>query len=196
MNNLIALLVCFLVFFFYFHDVESIDVNLSEKDIQEAIELGVQQKSNITKHLEKQYIFEEASQTKTHGIVRTKWSKLALISGAYSVDGKKITKDQAKRLTDYTYFQIDIDTHGDKQNFYNEYKVLLIQKGQLIEPEEIKKLDITHLYKMKYRGYSRRCVMITAYFAYEKIYPKEMAEIVLIKERGREVFKINLANYR
>ena len=138
LNNLIAVLVWFSVFFFYCHDVEGIDVNLSEKDIQEAIEQGVQQKSNITKHLEKQYIFKEASQTETHGIVRTKWSKLALISGAYADDCRKFTKDHAKLLTDHTCFQIDIDTHGDKQNFHNNYKVYLVQIGQLIEPEEIR----------------------------------------------------------
>jgi hypothetical protein len=38
--------------------------------------------------------------------------------------------------------------------------------------------------------------MITAYFAYEKIHPKEIAEIVLIKDKDREVFKINLADYK
>jgi hypothetical protein len=189
-------LVWFLIFFFYCHDVEGIEVNLSEKDIQEAIELGFQQKSNITKHLKKQYVFKEASPTETHGIVRTKWSKLALISGSYATDGKKITQDQAKVLTAYTYFQIDIETHGDKQKFYNNYKVYLIQKGKLIEPEQTKKLDITHLYKMKYKGYSSYCVMITAYFSYEEIYPKEIAEIVLIKDTTREVFKVNLADYK
>ena len=57
MNNVQVSLICFLVFFSYCHNVEGIDVDLSEKDMQEAIDLGEQQKSNITKHLEKQYIF-------------------------------------------------------------------------------------------------------------------------------------------
>lgn len=196
MNNVQVSLICFLVFFSYCHNVEGIDVDLSEKDIQEAIDLGEQQKSNIRKHLEKQYIFKEESQTETHGIVRTKWSKLALISGSYPADGRKIPKDLEKLITDYTDFQIDIDTHGDKQNFYNNYNVYLIQKGKLIEPKQIRKEDITRLYKMKYKGYSRYCVMITSYFPYEKIYPKEIAEIVLMKDENREVFKINLADYR
>jgi len=189
-------LILFLIFFFYCNDVEGININLSEKDIQEAIDLGFQQKSNITKHLEKKYVFKEASKTETHGIVRTKWSKLALISGTYAEDGRHITKDQARILTDYSYFQIDIDTHGDNQNFYDNYKVHLIQKGQLIEPEQTKKSDVTHLYKMKYKGYARHCVMITVYFAYEKIFPNEKAEVVLIKGKDSEVFKINLADYK
>ena len=53
MNNIKIILICFIVLFFYTPNVEGVDVNLSEKDIQEAIDLGEQQKSNVTKFLEK-----------------------------------------------------------------------------------------------------------------------------------------------
>ena len=196
MNNLIVILVWSVVLFFYCPSVEGIDVDLSEKDMQEAISLGEQKKSNITKHLEKKYMFKEESPTESYGIVRTKWSKLALIAGSYSADGEKITKDQGRLITDFSFFQVDLYTHGDKQNFENNYKVYLVQKGKLIEPEQIKKKDITKFFKMKYKEYTRHCAIITSYFAYEMIYPTETAELVLIKGKDREVFNLNLADYR
>ena len=196
MKSLTVIFICLVVFFFQASNVEGIIVDLSEKDMQEAIDLGEQQKSNVTKYLKKKYLFKEESPIESYGEVRTKWSKLASIAGSYSADGKDITKEQGKIITNFTFFQVDLYTHGDKQNFYNNYEVYLIQKGKLIEPEKIKKKEITKFFKMKYKNYTRHCVMITSYFAYEKIYPAEIAELVLIKGKDSEVFKLNLADYR
>jgi len=137
MSKIIITIFFCLLFFVPCPNVAGILVNLTEKDAGDAIKLGEEQGSNVTEYLERHYRFGEEDVFEENGMIRTKWSKLMMLSGLLAEKGRKLTEQEKERIIKSTDLQIDIRTFGNKIDFANEYKIHLVQQGKIIEPEKI-----------------------------------------------------------
>jgi len=198
MKKSVVTIFLYFLFFVPCRDAAGILVNLTEKDVEDAIKLGEEQVPNTTKYLEKYYRFGEKGVFEENGIIRTKWSKLMMLSGLLAEKGRRLTEQEKERIMKSTDLQIDIHTFGNKIDFANNYKVHLVEKGKIIEPEKISANHVVYLPKKKIvtSGFPRYRATVRSYFSYGKISPNEKVKIVLIKNKKKVVFEVNFANYK
>ena len=102
-----------LLFFVPCHDAAGILVNLSEKDVRDAIKIGEEQGANVTRYIKRHYRFGEEGVFEEDGIIRTKWSKLVILSGLMAGKGEKLTEQEKEMIMKSTDLQIDIHTFGN-----------------------------------------------------------------------------------
>lgn len=196
-KNIIAICLCF-SFFLPCRNAAGIIVNLTEKDIEDAIKQGEKQGTNVAKYLEKNYRFGEKDLFEENGIIRTKWNKLMVLSGLLSAGDKKLTDQGKERIIKSTDLQIDIHTFGNKIDFAKEYRIHLVQKGTIIEPEKISANHVAYLPEKRVvtSGFPKYRATVRTYFPYDKISPNEKAEIVLVKNKKKVVFKVDFKEYK
>jgi hypothetical protein len=166
--------------------------------VRDAIKLGEEQGSNATNYLKRHYRFGEEDVFGENGIIRTKWVKLMMLSGLLAEKGRKLTEQEKERIMKSTDLQIDIHTFGNKIDFANAYKVYLVQKDKIIEPERISSDHAAYLPEKKIvtSGFPKYCATVRSYFSYCKISPNEKAEIVLVKNKKKVLFEINFIDYK
>jgi len=198
MSKIIITIFFCLLFFVPCPNVAGILVNLTEKDAGDAIKLGEEQGSNVTEYLERHYRFGEEDVFEENGMIRTKWSKLMMLSGLLAEKGRKLTEQEKERIIKSTDLQIDIRTFGNKIDFANEYKIHLVQQGKIIEPEKISADHAAYLPEKKIvtPGFPKYRATVRTYFSYGKISPHEKAEIVLVKNKKKVLFEVNFEDYR
>jgi len=187
-----------LLFLVFSNNAAGILVNLSEKDVKDAVKIGKEKKANVTKYLKHHYRFGEEGVFEEDGIIRTKWSKLVMLSGLMAEKGKKLTEQEKEMIMKSTDLQIDIHTFGNKIDFANKYKIYLIQKGKIIEPEKISANHVNYLPEKKVvtTGFPKYRATVRSYFSYDKISPDGKTEIVLKRDKKKVIFEINFADYK
>ena len=143
-------------------------------------------------HKWKKDLFEE------NGIIRTKWNKLMVLSGLLSAGDKKLTDQGKERIIKSTDLQIDIHTFGNRIDFAKAYRIHLVQKGTIIEPEKISANHVTYLPEKRVvtSGFPKYRATVRTYFPYDKISLNEKAEIVLVKNKKKVVFEVDFSKYK
>ncbi|MBW2553163.1 MAG: hypothetical protein GQ554_08320 [Deltaproteobacteria bacterium] len=196
-KSIITIFLC-LSFFVPCHNAAGILLNLTEKDIEDAIKQGEKQGYNVAEYLEKNYRFGEKDLFEENGIIRTKWNKLVVLSGLLSAGGKRISDQEKERITKSVDLQIDIHTFGNRIDFASAYKVYLVQKGKNIEPEKISANHVAYLPEKRVAtsGFSKYRATVRSYFPYDTIGLNEKAEIVLVKNKKKVVFEVNFKEYK
>ena len=173
-------------------------MTLSEEDMAEAVATGKKQGSRITTYLKQHYRFGNKDVFAENGIIRTKWSKLALLSGLLAAKGSGLTDHKKDRITKSTELQIDIHTFGDTIDFADSYRVLLKQKNKTIEPDKYSINHATFFFRKRTArsGFPKYRATISSHIPYGRIRPNDKAEIILIKEGKKKVFEIDFALYK
>jgi hypothetical protein len=173
-------------------------INLAENDVADAITLGKEQGAKVIKYLKQHYRFGKEGTFEEQGIIRTKWSKLAMLTGLLIATGKKLTEPDKERILENTDLQIDIYTFGDTIEFAEGYKAHLVQNDIIIDPEKVSANHATYLpgKRIVSSGFHKYRATVRSYFPYEGINPNEKAKIVLVKDKGEVVFEVNFADYK
>lgn len=196
-KNIITICLCLLLFYPCRHAL-GIMVNLSDKDIEDAIKQGEKQGSNVADYLDKHYRFGEKDLFEEHGIIRTKWNKLVVLAGLLSAGDKSISEQEKERIIKSNELQIDIHTFGNKIDFANAYKVYLLQQGKKIDPETISADHVAYLPEKRVAtsGFPKYRATVRSYFPYDTFNPNDIAEVVLVKNKKKVVFEVNFKEYR
>ena len=160
MKKGLASIIFFLLLLLNCRDAEGILVNLSEKEIEDAVREGERQGFNITKYLKKNYSFGEKNVFEEYGVIRTKWTKLAMLSGLLADKARRPSEEEKERILKNTDLQIDINTFGNKIDFAKAYRVHLVQKGKIIEPEKVSAGLLPRIWLMRHR-YRKPCFTST-----------------------------------
>ncbi len=198
MKRSICTLFFYLLVVLLCHDVYGTVINLSENDVADAVTLGKEKGAKVIKYLKQHYRFGKEGPFEEQGIIRTKWSKLAMFTGLLTVAGKKLTEPDKERILENTDLQIDIYTFGDMIEFAKGYKVHLVQNDKIIDPEKVSANHVTYLpgRKIVTSGFPKYRATVRSYFSYDGIKPNKKAKIVLVKDKEKVVFEVNFANYR
>lgn len=173
-------------------------INLSDEDMAAAIATGAKQGSRVSAYLKQHYRFGNEDVFAENGIIRTKWSKLALLSGLLAAKGSAFTDHKKNRIIKSTELQIDIHTFGDTIDFADSYRVLLKQKNKTIEPDKYSINHATFFFRKRTArsGFPKYRATISSHIPYGRIRPNDKAEIILIKEGKKKVFEIDFALYK
>jgi hypothetical protein len=171
---------------------------LSENDVADAVTLGKEQGAKVIKYLKQHYRFGKEGTFEEQGIIRTKWSKLAMLAGLLIATDKELTETDKERILENTNLQIDIYTFGDTIEFAKEYKAHLVQNDKIIHPEKVSANHVTYLpgRRLVTSGFPKYRATVRSYFPYDGINPNKKATIVLVKDKEEVVFEVNFANYK
>ena len=199
MRNRVSLLFLCILFCMPFYSADAFLVTLNDQQKLEALKQGSEQGFNVIKYVNQRYKFGDGDLFDESGILRTKWSKLMIISGLMAVKNLKPTEKEQFMILSDTTLQIDLQAYGDRMDFANEYKVYLIQKDRKIEPDKISADDVGYSPSKSggvTTGFPKYRATIRSYFGYDKINPNGKAEVVLIKDSKKVSFDINFADYK
>ena len=173
-------------------------IDLNDQERAEALKQGREQGFNVIKYVNQLYKFGEGDVFSESGILRTKWSKLMIISGLKSVKNLKPTDQEQLMVLNDTTLQFDLHAYGDRMDFANDYKVSLIQKEKQIEADKIYADDVDYSTPeiAVDTGFPKYLATIRSYFEYGKIDPKAKTTVVLIKDNKKVIFEVNFADYK
>jgi len=182
----------------HFHIAAGIVVDVTMHDMEDAIKKGEEQGTDIIKYLEHHYRFGEENVFNENGIIRTKWSKLAMLSGLLAPKGRKPTDRQKTMIVKSSDLRIDIYAYGNTPEFADVYEVYLIQKNTIVKPEKISAIHIACSPENKIVSFAipKYRATIRSFFSYEKIVPNKKAKIVLLKKKKKVVFEVDFADYK
>ena len=173
-------------------------INLNDQERAEALKQGSEQGFNVIKYVNQLYKFGEGDVFSESGILRTKWSKLMIISGLKAVKNLKPTDQEQLMVLSDTTLQVDIHVYGDKMDFANDYKVYLIQKDKQIEADKISADDVAYSPQRgdETKGFPKYRATIRSYFDYGSIDPKAKTKVVLVKYKKKVIFEVDFADYK
>lgn len=173
-------------------------INLNDQERAEALKEGSEQGFNVIKYVNQLYKFGEGDVFSESGILRTKWSKLMIISGLMAVKDLKPTDQEQLMVLNDTTLQFDLHAYGDRMDFANDYKVYLMQKDKQIEADIISAGDVAYSppESAVTTGFPKYRATIRAYFDYGKINPKTKTTVVLVKDNKKVIFEVNFAEYK
>ena len=173
-------------------------INLNDQERAEALKQGGDQGLNVLKYVNQHYKFGEGGLYDESGILRTKWSKLMVISGLMAVKSLIPTEQEQFMILGDTTLQVDIHVYGDKMDFANAYKVYLVQSEKQIEADKISADDVAYSPKGGgvTTGFPKYLATIRSYFDYGKIDPKAKTKVVLVKDNKKVIFEVNFADYK
>ena len=128
-------------------------------------------------------------------IIRSKWSKLALLSGIRAQHGGTPAESDQSLILQDASLQIDITAYGHGTDFAREYKTRILQGGKTIEPV---RLHADHFQKSKspatslYDWYA----IIRTYFPYSALDLTKPFTIVLERPQGAKTYEIDPRRYK
>ena len=173
-------------------------VNLNDQERAEAIKQGGEQGTNVIKHVNQHYKFGKVDLYNESGILRTKWSKLMIISGLMAARSLIPTDQEQSMILGDSTLQVDIHVYGDRMDFANAYKVYLVQSEKQIEADKISADDAAYSLPggSGTTGFPKYRATIRAYFEYDKIDPKAKTKVILVKDKKKVNFEVNFAEYK
>ncbi len=176
----------------------AVRVNLTSESVTEAVDTGTKHGSKITAYLKQQYSFGNEDMFEEYGIIRSKWSKLAMLAGLLAARDKQPSEREINHITGDTHLQIDVVTYGNTIDFAEKCKVHLVQNGTIIEPEKTSATHSSHIpgKKTAASGFPKYRATVGSYFAYGTFCPDCKVEIVLTKDGKTVTFAVNLADYK
>ncbi|MEI6126900.1 MAG: hypothetical protein WCQ99_10165 [Pseudomonadota bacterium] len=173
-------------------------VNLSESQIKEAAEFGSLHKETIEAALKQKY--EPGNNLPgVHEVeLRTKWCKLALMSGVEAQQGKALAAQQQADILNDPFLQVNVTVYGQSLDFARTYTVYARQGDALIKPE---KIHADHFQGAPHRnkalkGFPPYYATIRAYFKYTDINPEGKITIVLKKNLEDHPHELDLSAFK
>jgi hypothetical protein len=189
-----GLILCCTILMLAFSPAQAITVNPTAEQIQEAVEFGSTNHTGIEKTLSALYA---CCGTDRDLIIRTKWSKLALVSGIKADQGRAITLQDKESIIQDASLQIDIAVYGPSIEFAREYSAYARQNGKKVLPEQL------HADHFQAGGKSQKAGALSAYYAIIRTYFRYDAldvtkpfTLVLVKQQGAQVYEIDTARYK
>jgi hypothetical protein len=198
MKTGVRIAVCFLLSCCICTAAEALLATVSREEAEDALRQGREKGDRVSEYINRAYGFGEEERFGEHGIVRTKWSKLMVLAGLLAIKGGKPSEAELTGILTSTDLQVDLHAFGDRAGFANAYTAYMIQGGRRIDPEKIAVDDIAYPAGdgVAASGFPRYRATIRSYFLYDKITPAGRIEIVLVKNRKRISFEVDLANYK
>jgi hypothetical protein len=180
------------------YSADALLITLNDQQKAEALKQGSEQGFNVIKYVNQRYKFGEGDVFDESGILRTKWSKLMIISGLKAVKNLEPTEKEQLLILSDTSLQIDLHAYGDRMDFANDYTVYLMQNEKQIEPDKISADDVAYSPSKSgiATGFPKYRATIRAYFDYDKINPGGNTKVVLVKDNKKVTFKVNFADYK
>ncbi|NIO18856.1 hypothetical protein GTN42_05360 [bacterium] len=171
-----------------------IKVDLSEDEVKEAIDLGVKNKDS-PESIRSLYYFGEGGGHKEYGFVATKFYTLAFLGCRFAKRYKNPEREEIEEILNSKELWIGICTYGDKVDFAENYHIVLTEGRKVIQPVNPRAPRWTKT-TASYPASPSYEATIIASFPYSKINPKAKATIVLIKDRGKSSFRVDLSRYK
>lgn len=198
MNRMLARVILCLLLFMPLRAAHALMVTVSQQDLEEALREGREKGDQIAEHVSKKYRFGEDDVFGENGMVRTKVSKIMVLSGLLAAKDRKPSDEELKSILASTELQIDLHTFGARMDFANTYTAYLIQSGKRIDPEKVAIDDVAYFQREGFAtsGFPRYRATIRSYFFYDKINPVDKAEIVLVKDKKKVSFEVDFARYK
>lgn len=191
-------LVCLLCACLHAAAAEALLVSLSPHEVEEALRQGREKGDQAAEYVNRIYGFGKEDRHGENGIIRTKWSKLMVLSGLLAARGGKPSEEDLNGIITSTDLQIDLHAFGDRMGFADSYTTYLVQSGRRVDPEKIAADDVVYPAGdgAAVSGFPRYHATVRSYFLYDKINPADRAEIVLVKNKKKVSFEVNLADYK
>jgi len=171
-----------------------IKVNLTEEEIQEAINWGAEKKDS--EHIFLSYSFGgRGYPPQEDGMIHTKFFGLAYLGYRLARKHKSPEKAEIEAiLHSYEeYFGIDISTYGDEIDFAKDYYIVLRQGIKIIEAVSTDRWADTTDYFPESPSYK---ATVTSIFPYSEIDPKGKTTIILVKDREESRFEVDFSRYK
>lgn len=177
---------------------EALLVTVSRDEAEDALRQGREKGDRVSEYVNRAYGFGEEERYGEHGIVRTKWSKLMLLSGLLAIKGGTPSEAELAGILTSTDLQVDLHAFGDRAGFANAYTTYMVQGGRRFDPEKIAVDDVAYPAgdRAAASGFPRYRATIRSYFLYDKINPDGKAEIVLVNNKKKVSFEVNFADYK
>jgi len=198
MQSFVWVMVCWLLSCVCCPPAGALIVTLGQQEVEEALKQGREKGDRVAEHINRSYAFGEDDGYGENGIIRTKWSKVMLLSGLLAASGRRPSGEELDSILASTDLQIDLHAFGGRMDFANSYTIQIIQSGKRIDPEKIAANDVAYHAQegLAVSGFPRYRATIRSYFSYDKINPADKADIVLIKDRKKVSFEVNFADYK
>ena len=171
---------------------EGIKVDLTEKEVREAIERGTKMKEDPSDSLQL-YHFGSVEPYEDHGHIHTKFFDLVVLgyTSAHTDMGyKNLETQDIVTIVRMEHLGISIVTYGDKKGFAKNYRIMLKQGNKLIQPDIFEgDMEIETLADSQESPSFE--AMLLAYFPYSEIDLKAKTTIILIKDEGESRFEVD-----
>jgi hypothetical protein len=189
---------CFLLSCCICTAAEALLVTVSREEAEDALRQGREKGNRVSEYINRAYGFGEEERYGEHGIVRTKWSKLMVLAGLLAIKGGTPSEAELTAILTSTDLQVDLHAFGDRAGFANAYTTYMVQAGRRIDPVKIAVDDVAYPAGdgAAASGFPRYRATIRSYFLYDAIKPADTVEIVLVKNRKRVSFEVDLDDYK
>ena len=190
--------------------VHGIMVNLSEEDIQEAIDWGVENRHSY-ENIASFYRFGKRKAYEEHGFINTKFCSIAYLGYEAGKLYKRPERAEIDKILSNKNFEISIMTYGDNKDFADDYHIVLMQGEKVVQPVSVNVWDFTGLRRKKTSGLTGLVRRISAFltklifpgyryeasvcaeFPYSQIDPNQKTTIILIKDEGQNRFEVDFS---
>lgn len=191
-------IIVIVAWFFMPVSARAVLVNLSAAAIEEAAQFGSANSNTIEAALKQKYGPGKSLPCAHEVELRTKWCKLALMSGLEARQGKGISAEQQASILDDPFLQINITVYGQSPDFARSYSAYARQGETLINPEKIHAdhFQVAPHRKNALKGFPPYYATIRAYFKYTGINPEGKIAIVLKKNLEEDPHELDLSAFK
>lgn len=189
---------CLCYFFIVALPALAVMVNLSTKEIEEAIAFGTAHRGAIEEELDARYAFGSAEQYAEGGVIHTIWYKLAFMSAKKAEQGAELSPQEQTDIFSDPCIQINIRVYGRSLDFARGYSVTLLQKEKLIKPEKqhADSFSSAAAAKKSMAGFPGYWAIVRCYFRYAALDPAAPATLILKKDGRESRFPIDFKRYK
>lgn len=171
-----------------------IKVNLTEEEVQEAINWGAENKDSPVV-FRRPYNFGSPNAFEESGRISTKFYSLADCGYGTARKYKSPEKWMIDIILGYRTLTIYIFTYGDRLDFAKNYHMVIKQGEKIIQPVSVKAPELAKMTARWPHSPSYKAI-VSGLFAYSEINPKGKAVIILIKGRGESKFEVDFSRYK
>jgi hypothetical protein len=172
---------------------EGIKVNLTEKEVKEALDWGRKNK-DTPKVLFFTYRFSSQAY-KGEGYIATKFMALALLGCSSGKRYQSVKRADIEDILNTKVLMISISTYGDKPDFAKDYHMVLKQGGKVIQPVSVDAPAWANTTGGSPENPSYLAPVIAS-FPYSDIDPKAKTTVILIKDQGDSRFEVDFSHYK
>ena len=189
-----GLFLCCAIIVLSFSPAQGLTDNLSATQMREAAEFGRTNNAAIEKTVESLYACCGGSRDI---IIRSKWSKLALIAGIRAQQGSDILRQDQDAIMQDTSLQIDITVSGPSIEFAREYTAYALQNGRKILPDQLHADHFQATRKSPKAGsLSAYYAIIRTYFKYDSLDVTKRFSLVLVKLNETQTYEVDPGKYK
>ena len=194
--KLVSLVCCFLLLFCF--PALAAVVNLSTKEIEEAIAFGTAHCGAIEKELDARYAFGSTEEYTEGGVVHTRWYKLAFMAAQKVHQGGALSAQEQGEIVSDPCLQINVKVYGRSLDFARDYQVVLLQDGKTVKPEKLHADSFSSdaAAKNSMAGFPGYWAIVRIYFSYAAFDPAAPATLILKKDGRESRFSIDFKRYK